>query len=133
MASEVLKELDLTQSALGQDLLAEDIGNLLDRDAFVALVVDSSAVRLHEQSLANGLPMHMSPAAWDTIHSPHDTVGSLAQLFGHGVALVHDEVLVEDLEDLSTLQIRHLDDCLEDILVCVVLVLSDKLRRAQVA
>ena len=132
MASEVLEELDLTQSALGQDLLAEYIGHLLDRDALVALVVDSGAIRSHEESLVGGLPMHMSPAARGTTHSPHDSVGSLAQLFGHGVALIHDEVLVEDLEDLSTLQIRHLD-CLEDILVRVVFVLSDELRRAQVA
>lgn len=62
MASEVLKELDLTQGALGQDLLAEDIGDLLDGDALVALVVDSSAVRTHGKSLADGLPMHISPA-----------------------------------------------------------------------
>lgn len=63
MASEVLEELDLTQGALGQDLLAEDIGDLLDGDALVALVVDSGAVRTQEESLADGLPMHMSPAA----------------------------------------------------------------------
>lgn len=73
----------------------------------------------------------MSPAAWDTSHSPHDAVGSLAQLLCNGVALVHDEVLVEDLEDLSSLQIGHLDDYLDGNLVCVVFVLSDGLRRAQ--
>lgn len=49
MASEVLEELDLTQGALGQDLLAEDIGNLLDGDALVALVVDGGAIRTHEE------------------------------------------------------------------------------------
>lgn len=63
MASEVLEELDLTQGALGQDLLAEDIGDLLDGDALVALVVDSGAVQTHEEPLADGLPMHMSPTA----------------------------------------------------------------------
>lgn len=103
MASEVLKELDLTQSALRQDLLAEDIGDLLDGDALVALVVDSGAVRTHEESLADSLPMHISPAASDISHLPHNAVGSLAELLGNGVALIHDEVLVEDLEDLSTL------------------------------
>lgn len=44
MASEVLKELDLTQGALGQDLLAEDIGDLLDGDTLVALVVNGGTV-----------------------------------------------------------------------------------------
>lgn len=45
MASEVLKELDLTQGALGQDLLAKDIGDLFDGDTLIALVVDGGAVR----------------------------------------------------------------------------------------
>lgn len=45
MASEVLQQLDLAQGALGQDLLAEDIGDLLDSDALAALVVDSRTVR----------------------------------------------------------------------------------------
>ena len=45
MASEVLQELDFAQGALGENLLAEDIGNLLDGDAFVGLVVDGSAAR----------------------------------------------------------------------------------------
>lgn len=40
---EVLEELDLAQSALGEDLLAEDIGDLLDGDAFVGCGVDSGA------------------------------------------------------------------------------------------
>lgn len=103
MASEVLEKLDFTQGTLGQDLLAEDIGNLLDGDTLVALVVDSGAVRTHKQLSVDVHPKHKSPAAWHTSYSPHDTVGSLAKLLGDGVALVHNEVLVEDLEDLSTL------------------------------
>lgn len=43
MAPEVLQELDLAQGALGQDLLAEDIGDLLDGYAFIGLVVDRRA------------------------------------------------------------------------------------------
>lgn len=43
MSSEVLQELYLTQGALGQDLLAKDIGNLLDCDALVCLVVHRCA------------------------------------------------------------------------------------------
>ncbi len=38
---------------------------------------------------------------------PHDAVGALAQFLGHGVALVDDELLVEDLEDLAPRQVRH--------------------------
>ena len=45
MASEVLQELDFAQGALGENLLAEDIGNLLDGDAFVGLVVDGGTAR----------------------------------------------------------------------------------------
>lgn len=37
MAAEVLKQLDLPQSALGQDLLAEDIGHFLDGYSFSGL------------------------------------------------------------------------------------------------
>jgi hypothetical protein len=40
---EVLEELDLAQGALGQDLFAEDIGDLLDGDALVGLVIDGGA------------------------------------------------------------------------------------------
>ena len=39
VATEVLEELDLAQGALGEDLFAEDIGNLFDGDALVCLVV----------------------------------------------------------------------------------------------
>ena len=44
MASEVLEELDLAQGALGQDLFAEDIGDLLDGDSLVRLGVHGGAV-----------------------------------------------------------------------------------------
>ena len=43
LASEVLQQLDLTQSALGQDFLAENIGDLLDGDALARLVVGGRA------------------------------------------------------------------------------------------
>ena len=45
MASEVLKQLYLAQSALGEDLLTEDIGDLLDGDALVGLVVNGGTER----------------------------------------------------------------------------------------
>jgi hypothetical protein len=40
---------------------------------------------------------------------PDNTICALTELLGDSVALVDDEVLVEDLEDLATLEIRH--DC----------------------
>jgi hypothetical protein len=48
VAPEVLEQLDLAQGALGQDLLAEDIGDLLDGDALVGLVVDGRALGLSQ-------------------------------------------------------------------------------------
>lgn len=54
MAAEVLQQLDLAQGALGEDLLAEDIGNLFDGDALVGLSVDRGAV-IESLSLAKKL------------------------------------------------------------------------------
>lgn len=39
MSTEVLQELYLAQGPLGQNLLAEDIGDLLDSNTLVGLVV----------------------------------------------------------------------------------------------
>jgi hypothetical protein len=44
VAPEVLQELDLAQGALGQDLLAEDIGDLLDGNTLVGLVIHGRAI-----------------------------------------------------------------------------------------
>lgn len=44
MSSEVLQQLDLTESSLGENLLAKDIGNLLDGDTFIGLVVHGGAI-----------------------------------------------------------------------------------------
>jgi hypothetical protein len=74
VATEVLQQLDFAQGAFGQDLLGEDICDLLDSDALASLVVGGSA---------------------------DDTIRALAELLGDSVALVDDEVLVEDLEDLT--------------------------------
>lgn len=49
VAAEVLQKLDLAQSTLGQDLLAEHIRNLLNCDALVCLVVHGGAVGLECQ------------------------------------------------------------------------------------
>lgn len=46
MASEMLKKLDFSQGALGQDLLTEDIGNLLDGNTLTSLDIRGSAIRV---------------------------------------------------------------------------------------
>ncbi len=40
----MLQQLDLAQGTLGQNLFAEDIGDLLDSNAFTGLVVGSRTV-----------------------------------------------------------------------------------------
>ena len=39
--------------------------------------------------------------------SPDNTISSLTELLCDSVSLIDDEVLVEDLEDLSSLKVRH--------------------------
>jgi hypothetical protein len=90
MASEVLQQLDLAQRALGQNLLAKNIGDLLDGDAFCGMDVGRGAVG------AVSLPLRSRLGK-----VPDNAVGALAKLLGHIVALVDDEFLVEDLEDLA--------------------------------
>jgi hypothetical protein len=38
---------------------------------------------------------------------PDNTICALSQLFGHGVPLVDNEVLIEDLEDLAAAEVGH--------------------------
>lgn len=85
MSSEMLQQLYLTQSSLRENLLAEDISDFLDGDAFARLIVRRRA---------------------------DDAISTLPKLFGDGVPLVDDEVLVEHLEDLSALQcgVSHSED-----------------------
>lgn len=52
MSPEVLQKLDLAQCSLGEDLLAEYIGNLLDGYTLVGLVVYRSTVR--RRIISNG-------------------------------------------------------------------------------
>lgn len=41
---------------------------------------------------------------------PDNAISALSKLLGDGVALVNDEVLVEDLKHLAALEIGHLGD-----------------------
>src|SRR5690242_8951379 len=115
VAAEVLEQLDLAQGALGEDLLAEDIGDLLDGDALLGLVVDGGAVGQTDkkgQRHGNWGRRGSSKSGAES-PLPYDAVGALAELLGNGVPLVDDEVLVEDLEDLASLQIAHGDGLLD--------------------
>lgn len=50
MAPEMLQQLDLAQSALGQDLFAKDIGDLLDSDALAGRIMNGGAMRQRRES-----------------------------------------------------------------------------------
>lgn len=63
VAAKVLQQLDLAQGALGEDLLAEDIGDFLDGDALVRLVVDCRAV-VENSSLAKVKPVMVRSRSW---------------------------------------------------------------------
>lgn len=56
VTTEMLEQLNLTESTLGENLLAKDIGDLLYGDTFISLTVDGSAIEPDEagQSSANG-------------------------------------------------------------------------------
>lgn len=118
MSSEVLEELYLAQSSLGQDLLAEDIGDLLDSNTLAGLVVHGGTAKRiwHGQSICvrraeQGVRSQQRSARLHVDNLPDDTIGALTKLFGDGVALVNDEVLIEDLEGLAPLKFRHVDCC----------------------
>lgn len=49
VSPEVLEQLDLAQCALGENLLAKDICDLLDGDAFLSLVVDGGAASVRSR------------------------------------------------------------------------------------
>lgn len=108
MSPEVLQELDLAQSTLGQDLLAEDIGDLLDRDTLVCLVVYRCAVTGNApQRSANGPDVLLVDQRFGARavapDLPDDAVSTLTQLFCNGVTFIDDEVLIEDLEHFPAL------------------------------
>lgn len=120
MSTEMLQEFDLPQSALCQDLFAEDIGDLLYGYAFARLIVGGSTgdsngqygrpLQTHDRSVAAvGLKQSQSLTVrvFSADRVPDNSICPLTQLFGNIVTLVDDEVLVEDLEDLATLKVCH--------------------------
>ena len=106
LTSKVLEQLDLAQCTLREDLLAEDIGHLLDSDPFPGVDVRCSADPSHF-SAERCMRRRGSGRRDQTRHVPDDAIGTLPQLLGHVISLIHSKVLVEDLEDLATLRIRH--------------------------
>ena len=58
MSPEVLEKLDFAQGALGENLLAKDIGNLLNGDALVRLVIHSGTmnIKVNQNRLAKQFP-----------------------------------------------------------------------------
>lgn len=94
----MLQQFDLAQGSLGQDLLAEDIGDLLDCHTI------STCCILRGTASSDQYP---SERLIVRVILPDNAVCALSQLFRHNIPLVHDEVLVEDLEGLSACQVRH--------------------------
>lgn len=127
MTTKVLQQFDLSQGSLGENLLAKDIGDLLDCYAFTGLVVCcrtaftpvSSNLTIHSWVCGGGSrnpSKHDDLPPFDAMHGlrmnsvdlPNNSVRPLAKLFGHIVALINDEILIEYLEDLSALKICHI-------------------------
>jgi hypothetical protein len=101
LASEVLQQLDLAEGALSQDLLAEDVGDLLDGDTLARLVVCGRTARPRSVCVPPGALIALLAGV------PDDAVGALAQLLCHIVPLVDDELLVEHLEHLAAGEVGH--------------------------
>lgn len=102
----MLQKLYLAQGALGQDLLAKNIGDLLDRDTFVCLIVHRCAVTGNIPDKSTDSPevvidLRIRRAVAPNL--PNDTVGTLTQFLGNGVTFIDNEVLVENLEDFPAL------------------------------
>jgi len=100
MSSEMLKQLYLAQSTLGQDFFAEDIGNLLDRNTFLSLGIRCCTIVTRVISIFSTIDPNQPQESQGI---PDNTISTLSKLFRHSISLIDDEVLVEDLEDLSAL------------------------------
>lgn len=92
----MLKQLYFSEGTLGQNLLAKDIGDLLDGDALASLPVVCSA------SAVSVISIHCCSRC-----IPNNAICTLAELFRHSVFLIDNEVLVEDLEDLPACEVCH--------------------------
>jgi hypothetical protein len=105
MPSEMLQQLDLSQRALCENLLGEDIRNLFDCDTFVGLSIRGGAGEYRCQQRFKTEEVRLAQSQMADL--PNNTVRTLTKLLGHGVPLINDEVLVEDLKDLPPCEICH--------------------------
>lgn len=90
MSSEMLKQLDFSQGSLRQNLLAKDICDFLDGNSLTSLAICCSTVCLSMSGSPELVP-----------NAPNNTICTLSELFCHSVAFIDNEILIEDLEDLS--------------------------------
>lgn len=44
----------------------------------------------------------------EALNLPNNTISTLAQFFGNIISFIYDEVLVKDLEHLSTMEVIHI-------------------------
>jgi len=94
MSSEMLQQLQLTQCSLRKNLLGEHVRDFLDRNTFSVGCVGSGT---------------------------DDTVSPLSKLLRNYVAIVDDEILIENFEGLSsdhcTVESHDVDACLAGVAV----------------
>ena len=104
VAPEVLQELDLPEGTFGENLLAEDIGHLLDGNAVSGRVVGGRAAIQNgpSASVRNDMLSMLAAPGSDCV-LPNDPVCTLSKLLGDRVPVVDDEVLIEDFEILAAL------------------------------
>ena len=99
MAAEMLQQLDFAQSALGEDLFAKDIGNLLYGNTFAGLVVHCGAVEGFPVSITARRGKVNKGMVWRRL--PDDAVCALPEFFGHSIAVINNKILIEDLEHFA--------------------------------
>lgn len=81
MTAEVLEELDLAQGSLGENLLAENIGDFLDGNAFAGLGIGCGTGRdgcWVSSSVPSHTPGCPCPAIHNIVDLPDNTVSTLS-------------------------------------------------------
>ncbi len=99
VTAEVLQQLDLAQRTLGQDLLAEDIGDLLD--GYGSILDDLAGLSISNFlccAAIRGVSTDSRPCILIRRNLPDNAVGTLSNLLLHIVLRLDDKVLVEDIE-----------------------------------
>jgi hypothetical protein len=95
----MLQQLYLSQRTLRQNLLAENIGDLLNRNSLLGLGIRSRAGR---QELVGAQQNNTGKE-----HIPNNSISTLTKLLRHRISIIDNEVLVENLEHLSAYEVCH--------------------------